>query len=610
MDLTAFVRRYAEESAERLTALDGALASLESNSADMGVIDELMRQAHTLKGGARMLRLEEIQGLAHAFEDAMTEVQAGKRTVTPELMDALFAATRGLRMLVEGLEETPPYIPDGLDVEAIAKAVQDGTVPPSSALPGAVSPPTEEKDGFQTHDTVTSETQILGAGKRKKGHSVRVSVSRLNALGNLTVEMTVEAARARRRHAELEQYGFFVSRARAASGSAEANSDVRHAFQELERLHRRLIESSEDELARRGALDTEVRDHVQALRLTPLKVVFDAFPASVREIARGFKKEVDLEITGGDAELDRRIVDEIGEPLVHLVRNSLDHGIESPEQREAAGKPRRGKLTISAWPAEGSIFIQVEDDGKGIDTDSIRKTAIRRGVLTEAEVERLSDAQVQDLIFMAGFSTKEVVTEISGRGVGMDSVRVALGRLGGTVSIESTLGKGTKIVCRLPLTLALLHVLLFRVAGEILAVPMGATEWVGSFESWGSNQYLGTEDELLPVVSMSSVLDFPDEWGGENQGPSFLVLRSAGARAMFVVDEVLEDTEVALKEPPPHLRHCRAIAGVTLLGSGEAAFVAEPSELLARALSHRVSHVEGGEPDDNGASAEQDSASD
>ncbi len=322
--------------------------------------------------------------------------------------------------------------------------------------------------------------------------------------------------------------------------------------------------------------------------------MLDAFPASVREIARGLGKEVDLIVEGAETELDRRIVDEVGEPLVHLVRNALDHGIELPAEREAAGKPRRGKLAIKAWAAEGSIFVEVGDDGKGIDPARLRAAAVSRGVLTKEDAARMSDEQAVELIFLPGFSTRESVSEISGRGVGMDSVRVSVGRLGGTVAIRSLPGKGTRAVCRLPLTLALLRVLLFRVGTQTLAVPLGAAEWVGSFATAGTLSYEEEEKEPLPVVSTAEVLGFVDlDAAKEGEPPSFLIVRSAGSRAIFVVDEVLEEAEVALKEAPSYIRGNRLVAGVTLLGTGDPAVVIEPSELMARALTRRAQPVGG-----------------
>jgi two-component system chemotaxis sensor kinase CheA len=285
----------------------------------------------------------------------------------------------------------------------------------------------------------------------------------------------------------------------------------------------------------------------------------------------------------------------------------MDHGIESPAERERLGKPRRGRLSIRAWAAEGAIFIEVEDDGRGIDPGKLREAAVRKGVLAAEEAARLNDGQAVELIFMPGFSTREDVSELSGRGVGMDSVRVSIGRLSGLVAIQSVPGKGTKVTCRLPLTLALLRVLLFRVGREILAVDLTAAAWAGSFGTAATLHFEENEDgQPIPVVSMAEVLGLLEAPPGEgeeplpppeSEPPSFLILQSSGSRAIFVVDEVLEDAEVALKEPPLYLKGSRLVAGVTLLGTGDPAVVIEPSELLARALTRRALPVpESGSP--------------
>jgi two-component system chemotaxis sensor kinase CheA len=607
----SFVRRFAEESAERLQDIENGLSRLESRPRDKALVDQLMRQAHTVKGGARMLRLKLFQDIAHAMEDVLSEVGLGRRTVTPLLIDALLAACRGLRALLGALQPDAkePQGETDVDVPALCAFVREGTPPPgwggkpreegvavdggAAAAAGPEGKQPDAPEERKAFDTATTELESA-LQKVKAGHHVRVAVTRLNALGNLTVEMTVERARAKNRHRALEGFGFAIARARASTGGRVRVQDpLETAFRDLEGTHRRLVDESEDELARRSALDEELRDHVQALRLTPLKVVFDAFPASVREIARGLGKEVDLVIEGAETELDRRIVDEVGEPLVHLVRNALDHGIETPKDRTKAGKPPRGKLGIRAWAAEGAIFVEVEDDGRGIDPDRLRSVAVSRGMLTKEEAARLTDNQAVELIFLPGFSTRDTVSELSGRGVGMDSVRVSVGRLGGGVSIRSTPGHGTRAVCRLPLTLALVRVLLFRVGTEILAVELRAAIWAGSFATAGTLDYDEDEDgQPIPVVSMAEVLGFIDlEPRAEESPPSFLILRSAAGRAIFVVDEVIEDAEVALKEAPGYLKGSRLVAGVTLLGTGDPAIVIEPSELLARALTRRAQPV-------------------
>jgi chemotaxis protein histidine kinase CheA len=602
----AFVRRFGEESAERLSDLESGISRLETSPGDRDLVNGLMRQAHTVKGGARLLRLKEIQDVAHAMEDALVDVGQSKRVVTPLLVDALMASCKGIRTLLGALRpgEKDAQGPTDVDVAALAAFVREGKPPPGWAAPadpGTGAPPPEAaRTGQAAGSTeVTSETGTAELAsvlrKTKTGASVRVAVTRLNDLGNLTVEMTVERAKARNRHLRLRSLGFSIARTRASTGGYVADrGPLESAFGELERQHRRMVEESEDELARRSALDEELRDHVQDLRLTPIRVVFDAFPASVREIARGLGKEVDLVMEGGETELDRRIVDEVGEPLVHLVRNSLDHGIEAPKDRARAGKRERGKLTIRARAAEGAIFVEVEDDGRGIDPERLRAAAAARGLMSRDEAARLSDPQALELIFMPGFSTRESVSELSGRGVGMDSVRVSIGRLGGTVAMHSEPGRGTKVTCRLPLTLALLRVVLFRAGPELLAVPLDAAEWVGSFATAGGFGFGEEEEQPLPVVSALEVLGFTEsEVREERDPPSFLVLRAGRSRALFVVDEVLEDTEVALKEPPSYLKGSRLVAGVTLLGTGEPAVVLEPAEMLARAMTRRALPVDG-----------------
>ncbi len=337
-------------------------------------------------------------------------------------------------------------------------------------------------------------------------------------------------------------------------------------------------------MANIDAVTTNLQENIMRTRLQALDAVFGKLPRQVRQLAKQVGKEVDLQVSGNEVELDKSIIESLSDPLTHLIRNSLDHGLEDPAGRQAAGKPAAGLLGVRAFHEGGQVIIEIEDDGRGINPEVIRRKAVEKGVVTAAEAERLDDRTAAELIFAPGFSTAEQVSDISGRGVGMDVVRTNIEELGGTIELDSTWGKGTRMRLKLPLTLAIIPSLLIRSAGRRFAIPQVSLDELVRLKL-GDNQnrieevhgaaVLRLRGNLLPLVRLTELLGMPvpEETATPRTATHVLVLKAGNNRYGLVVDEVLDSEEIVVKQLPAALKDSRCYAGATIMGDGSVAMI-------------------------------------
>jgi two-component system chemotaxis sensor kinase CheA len=331
-----------------------------------------------------------------------------------------------------------------------------------------------------------------------------------------------------------------------------------------------------------------IQKSVMDTRMVPVGPLFTRFKRVVRDITRANHKQVELVIRGEKTELDKRMIDELGDPLIHMVRNSADHGIEPPDVRAAAGKPPTGTITLEAVQRGNSIVIRVSDDGKGLDVDGIRRKAVEKGIVTQADADRLSDHQVFQLIWEPGFSTAEKVTEISGRGMGMDIVRSKIEQLNGTVDLTSRKGEGTTFTIKLPLTLAILPSLLTRIDGDIFAMPLDAVVEIVTIggddvRSVHGRATASVRDRVVSVVRLNELFDWhnaaptPQEISQRN---TLVVLGSDGREIGLVVDVPLGEEDIVIKSMAENYRNVPGIAGASILGDGRVSLILDPNALL------------------------------
>ncbi len=331
-------------------------------------------------------------------------------------------------------------------------------------------------------------------------------------------------------------------------------------------------------------LTTELQDKILQIRMIPMKHVFDRFPRMIRDLARDSGKKVNLMITGEGIELDRTILDEIGDPLVHLLRNSIDHGIELPELRRQQGKPEEGKVELIAERTRNHVLITIRDDGKGIDPNAIRKAAVKKGLKTQAEVEQLDDREALNLIFLPGLSTAEKITNVSGRGVGMDVVKSTIERLNGSVDIYSELGKGSTFSLRLPLTLAIFKALFVGVGNETYAIPINNVSETINLNPQEIQYIKGKpaivlRNDVLPLVSMKTILEVPTEQ--DTQTTMYgVVVQKEDKKIGLIVDRLIGEQEITIKNISSSLKKSKGIAGVTITGDGRVILVVDVNTLV------------------------------
>ncbi|GIV16918.1 MAG: chemotaxis protein CheA [Armatimonadota bacterium] len=430
---------------------------------------------------------------------------------------------------------------------------------PSPAL--SEQPPTEEKRSQIPQPAASPGDGDKTAGRAQAvSQTVRVDVARLDTLLNLVGELVIDRTRI-----------------------AQLGREFEARFQ-----HDDLVDSLLEAAGHIGRITDELQEHIMKARMLPIEHVFNRFPRMIRDLAQKFGKEVRLVMEGQETELDRSVIEIISDPLIHMLRNSVDHGIEPPDERESLGKPRQGTIRLSARHEENYILIEIEDDGKGMDPAHLREVAVRKGVLTRDAAERLSDKEALHLIFAPGFSTAKEVTEVSGRGVGMDIVRSNVQRVGGLVEVDSTPGKGTRFSIRLPLTLAIIRALLVRVAGQVYAIPLSSVlETLKIYpeivQFVGRRPAIVLRGRTLPLVSLQAHF-YGKDFGALSylsEQPMFVVVVGLGERQLgLVVNHLIGEQEIVIKSLSRYLGEISGVSGATILGDGRVALILEVADLF------------------------------
>ncbi|SCZ04316.1 two-component system, chemotaxis family, sensor kinase CheA [Paenibacillus polysaccharolyticus] len=379
--------------------------------------------------------------------------------------------------------------------------------------------------------------------------TIRVDIERLDVLMNLFSELLIDRSR-------LEQLA-----------SETGNNDL------------------SDTVAHLSRVSTDLQNIVLKLRMVPVDTVFNRFPRMIRDLAKTLDKKIDLVITGAETELDRTVIDEIGDPLVHLLRNAVDHGVESISERVAAGKPEMGTVNLRAFHSGNHVFIEIEDDGKGIYRDKLLQTAIKRGVVTEEQGAKMSDDEVNQLLFAPGFSTADKISDISGRGVGLDVVKSKITSLGGNVTITSTPGKGTNFSVQLPLTLSIIAAMLVRLGSEKYAVPLSSIVETAIVQreqvrNIHGNKMITFRESLIPYLSLSEVFGVPDFNDADEKETEIVVIRKGERLAAVAVEEFIGQSEIVLKSMGTYLPAIEGISGATILGDGQVALILDPNAFI------------------------------
>ena len=552
----------------------------------------LRRIAHTLKGTAASLGLNDIERAAHAVEDVLVLVDGG-RGLPAEAVEAVLRAARAVEDSLSAT--TPGRIAEVDEVLARLWAV----LPGRATVPGAPAVASDRTAPAGPRQPPPGREPPSARASRAEGRSVRVDATRLDAVATDVDQMMVGVSRRERRGRDLERTAHAVREALllVQRGLDEAGlpEEVRpRALTEgLEHIRERGVELGRDARELRREAERErlfahsLRDTLKELRMVPADAALQALRPAVREVAAQVGKKVSLQLSGGEVRLDRRVLDELKAPLLHLVRNALDHGIETPEARRAAAKPEEALLAVRVESRGDRVVITVRDDGDGISPERLRAAAVQRGAVTAAEAARLGDADALRLAFRPGVSTATEITALSGRGVGLDVVAEAVRRLAGGVDVSSERGRGTSFVIDVPLTIAGTTGLLFRAGGGVALLPADAIERVllvapGDLGTVAGEVTVCVERDHVPFVPMAQILGASGEAKSTGMAVALLVT-AGGKRVAFVVDEVLGEQPIVVSALGRRMASAPHIAGAAVLDDGRVVAVLQPAHLVGTA---------------------------
>jgi len=591
----AMIQEFLVESEELLQRMDQDMVSLESAPKGEELLNRIFRALHTIKGTSGFLGFEPVVRLSHRAEDVLNDLRKGEIQLSKPMTDALLRARDQLGIMLGDIRQGGPkdYAIDPLvaELEAVRKPgeiperlgqmlVADRAIEPKTLdharekqsasrntpklgeLPMEKGPASPAEVG----NALVRQKQATEAQANVSAANMRVDVRKLDELINLIGELVLERNR-------LTQLSRDVSTGRASGEVLDA------AFSQS--------------TARLSFITEELQSAGLKTRMVPIDTVFRRFPRLVRDVARSLQKEVELVLRGEDTELDKTMVELIGDPLVHLVRNSLDHGIEMPDVRTRAGKPSQGTIQLEASQEGDQIVIRVADDGAGIDPERVARKAVEKGLLTTERARALSRREILDFIFLPGFSTVEKVNDLSGRGVGMDVVRSNLKKLNGTIGLESQPGAGTTVSLRLPLTLAILPVLLVQVADETYALPLRSVLGTERVELDQLHEIEGSEvlrlrGETLPLLRLGKI--FRTKANGKHSSDKVVILGVGEKRIAVLVDRLVAQESTVIKPLGSYL-HDNSLAGATISGDGRVRLVLDPTGLLAMADSRHPQEV-------------------
>ena len=604
------LREFVTETNESLDVVDVELVRFEQDPNNAKILDNIFRLVHTIKGTCGFLGLPRLEALAHAAETLMGKFRDGA-PASSEAVTLILATIDRIKTILESLERAQRE-PEGADTDLI------------SSLERMVERVGSARTRVEAPHTVgTLVSQVLERPLRSDEDS-------LDDLERAFRETVPDEPPIKSRHAPAVE-----AAAKDDEAAKGANQSIRVTVDTLEQLmtmvselvltRNQLLEivrrHEESEfktpLQRLSSVTAELQEGVMKTRMQPIGNAWQKLPRIVRDLANELGKKIELETQGAETELDRQVLDLIKDPLTHMVRNSADHGLETPEQRRAAGKPEQGQIRLSAYHEGGYIIIQVADDGRGLDSARIKAKAVAQGLVSEAEVEKLTEAQIHKFIFAPGFSTAAKITNVSGRGVGMDVVRNNIDQIGGTIDVKSVAGAGLSFTIKIPLTLAIVAALIVEAAGHRFAIPqLSVIELVrarrGSehrIERIKDTSVLRLRDKLLPLVGLSHLLGLDKDAGDISGG--FIVVTQVGSQTFgIVVDGVFHTEEIVVKPMSSKLRHIAMFSGNTILGDGSVIMIIDPNGVAQAFGSTDASQLGAAETADNGtASADETSTS-
>jgi len=595
---------FKAETEEHLTKLDNGLVKLEKQPDNIELVRSLNREVHTLKGAARVFGFCEIQDIAHRIEDILEGV-ADKRTVfNPLTTERIFKGLDAIRTILEKIIHEKAIDVDVSDLcrdlGACLAAKQETGTPRKSE-------PTKEHAGKEAQHEVVhplSEGEKPSLSTQREEY-IRVPLSRADKLLYLVGEVVINRMKSSTKIAETKRLSKITREVqKSISSLSEAvkkefsspNGEVTKWLSQCDAQMQKLREHSlklydhvSTEVFHLDPVIDELQARVKEIKMLPLSTVFSGFPRMIRDIASQQGKEVTLVISGEETELDKKVLEGIKTSLIHILRNCIDHGIEEPEVRVTLGKPKYGTIKVSASHESDNVVITVEDDGRGMDTEQIKQTALKKRLVSGDDLERMTDKELLNFVFLNGYSTSPMVTDVSGRGMGLDIVRRDITNLKGRVFLDTQKNRMTKFTLVLPLTVAVIQALLIKLQNMLFALPMlSITECVkvnmDEVSTIEGRMALPFRGHIVPLVRLNEVLGLPparDEEGKAKKTMLVVMVTSLDRQVGFIVDEIVGEEEVFIKSLGKHLGKVKNVSGAIIMATGEVAVVLDIEDLLA-----------------------------
>lgn len=628
-------------SEEHLQNLDAGLLQLEKHHDDQSLLEELLREAHSLKGDANMLGVKDVGTLAHQLEYVLTQLKQHQIVFSQELGDRLAHCIAAMHRLVHEAVSGEPAGVDSFHVLAVLMGSETGEGRKGLAAEAAEQEGDGGEDGkdekaeeeaqaitdIEPDENIAPVEFINLAATLPSPHSppplssstyrietIRVSTRSLDNLITQAGELTVTKIRIAHRLAEIEaiatlwdEWSRDLLRNRLHRNETKSSDGafgesryraIENRFYQMESLINRLRDALYEDTARLDVISDGLDEGISTLRLLPLSTLFNLFPRMVRDLARQEGKQVELVLEGGETCADKRILEEMKDPLMHLLRNAVDHGIESPLRREQLGKPATATIQLRSYQTPTHIVIEIKDDGHGLDLNQIKQTALKRGICQKEDFATMTASQIQALIFTPGFSTASLVTEVSGRGVGLDVVQTNVEKLKGTIQIESTPGQGCLFRIQLGITLATAHVLIVLVNNTPYAIPVEFVRTACLIDpeeifTLEKRETIVREGQPISIAWLADLLELPAAacvppfLSVAKQQLACLILQVGQAQLGILVDAVIDEQDVVIKPQSQLLKRVRNVSGATILGTGEVCIVLNPQDLI-RSIQRRA----------------------
>ena len=640
-DIQEILEDFLIEAFELIEQIDQDLVELEANPEDLDLLNRIFRVAHTVKGSSSFLNFDVLTKLTHHMEDVLNKARRAELKITPDVMDVVLESIDMMKALLHGIRDNGNDTDVGIDITDICNrlfAVSEGEdlsniekvvsnevesepeVETESASEPEVATESSKDVSDMNDDEVEAEIERLLKQRKQEDQARRAAKQKAEpvATPKAPVSESVQAPSSRRAPAPDSAAPKQSAAPAKKSSSSNMEQTIRVEVKRLDHLmnligelvlgKNRLLKIYDDVEERYegekfleelnqvvsaiSIVTTDLQIAVMKTRMLPIAKVFNKFPRMVRDLSRELGKSIELEISGEETELDKSIVEEIGDPLVHIIRNSCDHGVEDKATREAIGKTEKGLIELKAYNEGNHIVIEITDDGKGLDADTLRSKAIEKGIITEREADNMSDKEAFNLIFKPGFSMAKQVTNVSGRGVGMDVVKTNIEKLNGIIDIDSELGKGTKMKLKIPLTLAIIQALLVGAQEEYYAVPLASVIEtvrvpIDDIYTIEGKNVLRLRDEVLSLVRLSDVFGVKQVFESGDQ-TYVVVIGLAESKLGVIVDTLVGQEEIVIKSMGDYLQGIDGIAGATIRGDGRVTLIIDVAALMDMAKDIKV----------------------